>query len=137
MELIGVCDTCQKKYKSANRQGGETKACKCGGTIVFAEDKSEPSSPVAASSASAKHVSASTTEHDQAKVEEIGKAYKKITKEISKKIVGQQEVVEQLLVSVFAGGHCLLEGVPGLAKTLLINSLCQALSLNFSEHLLV
>lgn len=137
MELIGVCDTCQKKYKSANRQGGETKACKCGGTIHFSEDKNESSASSGSASinvAPAKHASSgSSTEQDQAKVEEVGRAYKKITKEISKKIVGQQEVVEQLLVSVFAGGHCLLEGVPGLAKTLLINSLCQALNLNFKR----
>lgn len=132
MELIGICDTCQKKYKSANRQGGETKACKCGGTIKFSADTSE-SGAIASASVSQTNTSRPSTDQDQAKVEEIGRGFKKITKEISKKIVGQNEVVEQLLVSVFAGGHCLLEGVPGLAKTLLINSLCQALHLNFKR----
>ena len=132
MELIGICDTCQKKYKSANRQGGETKACKCGGTIKFSADTSE-SGAIASSSVGQTNTSRPSSDQDQAKVEEIGRGFKKITKEISKKIVGQNEVVEQLLVSVFAGGHCLLEGVPGLAKTLLINSLCQALHLNFKR----
>src|SRR5918997_1788301 len=48
-------------------------------------------------------------------------------------IVGQEQVVEQLLVSLFARGHCILEGVPGLAKTLMIRTLAQCLSLKFSR----
>lgn len=50
---------------------------------------------------------------------------------IARAIVGQKEVVEQLLISLFAGGHCLLEGVPGLGKTLLVQSLGEALELDF------
>ncbi len=53
--------------------------------------------------------------------------------EIGKVIVGQQEAVEQLLVALFAGGHCLLEGVPGLAKTLTIRTLARALELSFKR----
>ncbi len=53
--------------------------------------------------------------------------------EIGKVIVGQSEAVEQLLVGLFAGGHCLLEGVPGLAKTLMIRTLGQALELSFKR----
>lgn len=53
--------------------------------------------------------------------------------EISKVIVGQRAVVEQLLTTIFAGGHNLLEGVPGLAKTLLISTLSQTMSLNFKR----
>ncbi|MGE4159626.1 MAG: AAA family ATPase [Planctomycetota bacterium] len=64
-------------------------------------------------------------------IENIGQAYKKIRAELGKVIVGQDEVVEQLLTAIFAGGHCILEGVPGLAKTLLISSLAQTLSLKF------
>ena len=48
-------------------------------------------------------------------------------------IVGQEEVVEQLLICLFARGHCILEGVPGLAKTLMIRTLAQCLSLNFNR----
>ena len=48
-------------------------------------------------------------------------------------IVGQQEVVDQLLICLFARGHCILEGVPGLAKTLMIRTLSQCLSLDFSR----
>lgn len=51
--------------------------------------------------------------------------------EVGKVIVGQREVVEELLISILAGGHCLLEGVPGLAKTLMVNTLAQTLDLGF------
>ena len=50
---------------------------------------------------------------------------------IGQAIVGQSEVVEQLLIGLLAGGHCLLEGVPGLGKTLLVRSLGEALKLDF------
>jgi MoxR-like ATPase len=53
--------------------------------------------------------------------------------EIGKVIVGQREAIEQLLVGLFAGGHCLLEGVPGLAKTLMIRTLGRALELSFKR----
>lgn len=56
-----------------------------------------------------------------------------LTAEIRKVIVGQEDVVEQVLVSVFSGGHCLLVGVPGLAKTLLVNTIAQALGLSFNR----
>src|SRR5262249_6018023 len=60
-------------------------------------------------------------------------AYRSIADEISKRIVGQREVVEQLLIALFARGHCLLVGVPGLAKTLMIRTLADALSLKFNR----
>lgn len=66
-------------------------------------------------------------------IEEIGVAFSNMKREIHKKIVGQEEVVENLLISIFAGGHVLLVGVPGLAKTLLVTSLCEALHLDFKR----
>ena len=53
--------------------------------------------------------------------------------EVGKVIVGQKNVMEELLISILAGGHCLLEGVPGLAKTLMVSSLAQTLELNFNR----
>jgi MoxR-like ATPase len=53
--------------------------------------------------------------------------------EVEKVIVGQKSVMEELLISILAGGHCLLEGVPGLAKTLMVSSLAQTLELNFNR----
>ncbi|MCW8998248.1 MAG: AAA family ATPase, partial [Kangiellaceae bacterium] len=54
-----------------------------------------------------------------------------VTSEIGKVIVGQQHIIEELLISVLAGGHCLLEGVPGLAKTLMVSTLSQTMKLDF------
>lgn len=66
-------------------------------------------------------------------VQESSDAYKKIKSEIAKVIVGQDKIIEELLIVLFARGHCLLVGVPGLAKTLLIKTLAQVLDLKFSR----
>ena len=63
---------------------------------------------------------------DLAAVERCKTAFERIRKELAEVIVGQSEVIEQVLVAIFARGHALLEGVPGLAKTLLISSLAEA-----------
>lgn len=60
-------------------------------------------------------------------------SYKEITKEISKVIVGQDDVVKAVLISVFSNGHCLLVGVPGLAKTLLVQTVSRVLDLSFNR----
>ena len=70
---------------------------------------------------------------DVAAVGRCEQAYNRIRDELAKVIVGQDEVIEQVLVAVFARGHALLEGVPGLAKTLLVSSLAQALHLSFKR----
>ncbi len=70
---------------------------------------------------------------DIAAVEKLTDAYKKIRDEMSRVIVGQDAVVEQLLTCVFARGHAILEGVPGLAKTLMVSSLAKCLDLGFSR----
>ena len=63
----------------------------------------------------------------------IKKAYQDIRTEVAKVIVGQDEVLEQTLMAMFCGGHAVVEGVPGLAKTLMISTLARALSLDFSR----
>ncbi|HFE62799.1 MAG TPA: MoxR family ATPase [Caldithrix sp.] len=63
----------------------------------------------------------------------LAEAYKKIDQEIKKVIIGQQEIIDQLLISLFSRGHCLIVGVPGLAKTLLISTLAEVLDLKFSR----
>ena len=70
---------------------------------------------------------------DQSAIDQIAKARQQLTDELSKVIVGQEQVVEELLISLFSRGHCLLEGVPGLAKTLMISTLAQTMSLSFSR----
>src|SRR5215470_6598159 len=64
-------------------------------------------------------------------VAEIARARAEIRKEVEKRIVGQHRVVEHLLVALFARGHCLFVGVPGLAKTMLIQTLSDVLNLSF------
>ena len=66
-------------------------------------------------------------------VEGLHESYEKLTAEISKVIIGQEEVVRQVLISIFCHGHALLIGVPGLAKTLLIHTIASALDLSFSR----
>jgi MoxR-like ATPase len=75
----------------------------------------------------------SVAEQAQADLERLQRARSQIQSQLSKIIVGQQEVIEQLLISIFARGHCLLEGVPGLAKTLMISSLAKTMNLSFSR----
>ncbi len=72
-------------------------------------------------------------DNDIQAVERLHEAYRQITHELSKAIVGQQQVIEELLIALFARGHCLLVGVPGLAKTLMIRSLADALQLAFNR----
>ncbi len=70
---------------------------------------------------------------DVAAIEQFVKQYKSLKNEIAKVIIGQDEVVNQILISIFSGGHSLLVGVPGLAKTLMVNTISQALGLDFKR----
>ncbi len=70
---------------------------------------------------------------DVAALEELQSAFNKIKAEIGKVIIGQDKVIDQLLISLLSSGHCLLVGVPGLAKTLLISTLAQVLDLKFNR----
>ncbi|MCA9733201.1 MAG: MoxR family ATPase [Deferribacteres bacterium] len=70
---------------------------------------------------------------NEAIIEKLQLGRNTIIKELRKLIVGQDEVIEQVLIALFTGGHCLLTGVPGLAKTLLIRSLAQILEINFNR----
>jgi MoxR-like ATPase len=70
---------------------------------------------------------------DLEQVEKLRKAYASMKEEIRKVIVGQDHVVDELFMALFCRGHCLLIGVPGLAKTLLISTLARVLSLSFSR----
>jgi MoxR-like ATPase len=73
------------------------------------------------------------TAGDAQAIEKLGSAREKILAQLSQAIVGQHAVIEELLISLFSRGHCLLEGVPGLAKTLMISTLAKTLNLTFSR----
>ena len=70
---------------------------------------------------------------DVAAVGQLVDKYKALKAEIAKVIVGQEEVIDQVLLAIFSGGHALLIGVPGLAKTLLVNTVAQTLGLEFKR----
>jgi len=70
---------------------------------------------------------------DVAELDEFVKKFNRLKTEVAKVIVGQDKVVETLLLSIFSGGHSLLVGVPGLAKTLMVNTISQALGLEFKR----
>jgi MoxR-like ATPase len=70
---------------------------------------------------------------DVAAIDELGKIYQSFREEIGKAIIGQEEVIEQLAICLFAKGHALLMGVPGLAKTLLVSSVAQTFDLTFNR----
>ncbi len=72
-------------------------------------------------------------DEDLAQVEEMGQKKAEITSEIKKVIVGQEKVIEEILIALFCRGHCLLVGVPGLAKTLLISTLAGIMELDFNR----
>jgi MoxR-like ATPase len=75
-----------------------------------------------------------TTENDDLRaVQELAHARNQIVEQIEKRVVGQRDVVEHLLIALFSRGHCLFVGVPGLAKTLLISTLADVLNLSFNR----
>jgi MoxR-like ATPase len=75
---------------------------------------------------------ATASDADDARLaQRLTEAYTRVTQEVGKLIVGQEEVIEQLLIAIFARSHCLLEGVPGLAKTYMVKTLSDALQLSF------
>jgi len=74
-----------------------------------------------------------SNQSDVAAVDALAKSYKDLKAEIGKVIVGQDEVVKSVIISLFANGHSLLVGVPGLAKTLLVSTIAQVLDLDFKR----
>jgi MoxR-like ATPase len=70
---------------------------------------------------------------DVRSIERLAAAHLQITAELGKAVIGQRQVVEELLIAMLAGGHCLLVGVPGLAKTLMVRTLADTLSLSFNR----
>ncbi|MCP4174407.1 MAG: AAA domain-containing protein, partial [Fuerstiella sp.] len=78
-------------------------------------------------------MSDTNTEASAESIDLLHNAHARIKAQMSKVIVGQDDVIEQLLIALFSRGHCLLEGVPGLAKTLMISTLAKCLSMDFSR----
>ncbi len=118
-EKISVaCVACGAEYRCMSDEMEQLGCPKCKGRLAPAKPK-EPA--------------VSQEGGDQKTIERICAARNTIVAELDKVIVGQKEVIEEILIAILSGGHCLLEGVPGLAKTLLIDSISKALSLKFKR----
>ena len=70
---------------------------------------------------------------DKEALDALNQKVKQLNAEIAKVIVGQDDVIKNVLIGIFSNGHCLLVGVPGLAKTLLVNTISEALGLSFNR----
>ncbi|MEZ6144721.1 MAG: AAA family ATPase [Planctomycetaceae bacterium] len=75
----------------------------------------------------------SDTDVTQESIDKLSRAYSELREQMSRVIVGQTDVIDQLLIALFSRGHCMLEGVPGLAKTLMISTLSRCLSMTFAR----
>ncbi len=130
------CD-CGATYKVKDEKAGAKLKCKkCSGVFTVQKAAGEP---VAAAASATENSGPDLdrkeewTEHDLAMITRLKEANDKILNEISKAVVGQETVVKQLMIAIFAKGHCLLMGVPGLGKTLLVQTLASSLSMNFKR----
>jgi MoxR-like ATPase len=88
---------------------------------------------VAQLTSAAPHASGSTGSSDTVALGTLARTHVRLLEQIERRVIGQRDVVELLLVSLFAGGHALFVGVPGLAKTLLVSSLAEAMDLEFAR----
>src|SRR5262249_13499259 len=113
---------------------GGRRLCGCGAWLS-SEDAPAASPPVVEDAGAEPDPTESwpRLEGDLSSIERLNDGYRRIRKELAKVIVGQERVLEELLIAIFARGHCLLVGVPGLAKTLMIRTLADSLSLSFSR----
>ena len=87
--------------------------------------------PIPSTDPSGDNQNTSDNQNDGAAAAQLVKACNEVRKQVGRIVVGQDEVIEQLLIAILSRGHCLLEGVPGLAKTLMIRTLAQSMHLRF------
>ncbi len=121
---IVKCEECGRGFNLREEQYGKVN-CKCG--AILAGPKAGAATPEGSPPPADAQMS------DMDAVKHLKAAYEALKSEIATVIVGQDKVVEEVLIAIFARGHCLLEGVPGLAKTLMISSLAKSLDLSFKR----
>ena len=121
------CPECGKTYKLSHASPGKKARCRCGCEFEITVDQLS-----AEDSRQSQRLEISDDEA-LAAIERLAKVKAALLSEVGKAIVGQKEVLEQILTGFFAGGHCLLLGVPGLAKTLMVHSLAQTMHLRFKR----
>jgi MoxR-like ATPase len=121
------CPECGKTYKLSHASPGKKARCRCGCEFEITAEQLP-----AEDSRQSQRLEISDDEA-LAAVERLAKVKAAILSEVGKIIIGQKDVLEQILTGFFAGGHCLLLGVPGLAKTLMVHSLAQTMHLRFKR----
>ena len=123
--MIVKCEECGRSFNLQEDQFGKVK-CKCGALLMGPSAKAAATAPIGGASAESQM-------SDLEAVKALKSAYDGLRAEMATVIVGQDRVLEEILIAIFAKGHCLLEGVPGLAKTLIISSLAKCLDLSFKR----
>ena len=142
MTITLKCPLCEQNLTVENPIIGTELRCPSCGKLNTVTERDLPAVPVTAQLPFEPEVAAPPPLAPQVAVEPLApddvklahrltSAFEKITAEISKNIVGQTEVIEQIIIAIFARSHCLLEGVPGLAKTYMIKSLSEAMHFSF------
>ena len=128
---IEITCQCGRQYQVENRYVGKVARCPaCGRPIPITTDKENREVP----DQNAEHPAAiEMNQDDLAAVARLTDAYAALRKELGRAIVGQEQVLEELLMCIFGRGHAILEGVPGLAKTLMVSSLAKCLELDFAR----
>src|SRR5260370_23232010 len=123
---------CTKCGLSVQVPVGGRRLCGCG-TWLSGDQPEEPVEVETVASEGGAGPRFPRIEGDLSAIERLNEGYRRITHELSKAIVGQQRVIEELLIAIFARAHCLLVGVPGLPKTLMIRTLADSLNLSVSR----
>lgn len=154
------CPNCQRIYKLTEDLIGQKVRCRCGHSFrvtqehILGEAKSQfsafqaatanasyavatpppvPSAPITPGGAGATTPSVPTAGDDIRRVKALQQAYERMTCQLGRVVVGQQQVIEEVLIAIFCRGHVLLVGVPGVAKTLLVSTLARVLELGFKR----
>ena len=139
------CPQCGKLYDLTQVELGQTARCQCGCAFDIAAEhivskgspatagKSNPAAAVKAVRRGGQSIDPSLSDEAIETVKSLTQAKAAIMSEVGKVIVGQREVLDQIITAFFAQGHCLLMGVPGLAKTMMVHSLAQAMLLDFKR----
>jgi MoxR-like ATPase len=136
------CSECGKAYKLKDGSAGKKYKCECGATFRAPKEEAAPSQPASPAPSGSGDVDKALavfsspevwTSEDMAKIEALKDANDRITAEIRKIVVGMDKVVHLTMIGLFGRGHCLLMGVPGLGKTLLVSTLASSLSLKFKR----
>jgi MoxR-like ATPase len=124
---------CKNCGLSVQVPSGGRRLCGCGAWLSGDDVEPEPLPEDEAAEPAAPAGPWPRIDGDLSAIERLNDGYRRIRREMGKAIVGQERVLEELLIAIFARGHCLLVGVPGLAKTLMIRTLADSLSLSFSR----